>query len=214
MNMNKTLLALAIAGLSLTAGLAPVQAGHRTAPVLTAEETAEVLYMREEEKAARDVYLTLAEHWYPTEGNSAVVTALNNIAAAEQTHMERIEAILEKYNLPDPVDAAETRGAFVNPDLALLYTTLVAQGKLTVQDTLRVGGLIEETDIRDLKHSIEITQARDIVNVYANLLCGSRNHLRAFAGQITQTQGGYIAQVLPQTEVDAIVNSPRERCGR
>lgn len=209
--MKKTLLALSLAGLSLTAGLSPVLAANRT---LTPAETAEAVYMREEEKLARDVYLTLAEHWYPVEGNSAVVTVLNNIASSEQAHMESMEDILEKYGIPDPVDEAETRGVFVNPDLATLYSQLVARGELTSLDALLVGGLIEETDMRDIKYSIEITKARDIVNVYESLLCGSRNHLRSFAGQIVRTQGSYVAQVLPQAEVDAIVNSPMERCGR
>lgn len=209
--MKKTLFALSLAGLSLAASFNPAIAASRS---LTDAEAAEATYMREEEKVARDVYLTLAEHWYPIEGNSAVVTVLNNIAASEQTHMESMEAILEKYSLPDPVDEAETRGVFVNPDLALLYTTLVARGQLTSLDALLVGGVIEETDIHDIQHSIEITKAKDVVKVYENLLCGSRNHLRSFAGQVAQTQGSYVAQVLPQAEVDAIINAPMETCGK
>ena len=212
-NFKQSLLALALAGIGLgfAAGIAPTQAAER---VLTEEEIAEATYMREEEKVARDVYLTLAEYWYPVEGNSAVVTSLINIAASEQTHMDTMEDILEKYDIPDPVDENETSGVFTNPDLQDLHTQLVALGQATSFDALLVGGLIEETDIKDIQESIEVTTAKDIIKVYERLMCGSRNHLRSFAGHIAATQGSYVAQVLPQEEVDAIIASPMETCGK
>jgi hypothetical protein len=53
----------------------------------------------------------------------------------------------------------------------------------------------------------------DIDAVYATLLCGSRNHLRAFAQNIeTLTTKPYVAQLLSQEEVDAIIDTPMEKC--
>lgn len=60
----------------------------------------------------------------------------------------------------------------------------------------------------------ERSQHADVDRVYANLRCGSRNHQRAYAGQIGFTTGlPYAAQVLPQAEVDAILATGQERCG-
>ena len=78
-----------------------------------------------------------------------------------------------------------------------------------------MGGFIEETDILDLRDAMRNTHNTDIDTVYGRLQCGSRNHLRAFAGVIKAITGrAYAAQVLAQTDVDAILAAPREHCGR
>jgi len=181
---------------------------------LTQAEIDEALFMREEEKLARDVYDELAAYWLAQVGAVPVVNIADNISNSEQKHMDSMKAVLDCYGLPDPVDSAETPGMFINPELAQLYTTLTTRGRASQLDALKVGALIEEVDIEDLQESIEISQQAYTDAVYENLMCGSRNHLRAFAGQIIKTEGSYTAQVLDQAMVDAIINSPRENCGR
>ena len=44
-----------------------------------------------------------------------------------------------------------------------------------------------------------------------NLMSGSKNHLRAYVGQIENLGIVYEAQYLPQDKVDSIVDSPVER---
>ena len=70
-----------------------------------------LLYMREEEKLARDVYLALYERW-------GARTFLN-IAKAEQQHMDAVGALLAVRNIEDPV-AGSAAGEFKNADLAAL----------------------------------------------------------------------------------------------
>ncbi|MEJ2688168.1 MAG: DUF2202 domain-containing protein, partial [Gammaproteobacteria bacterium] len=72
---------------------------------------------------------------------------------------------------------------------------------------------IEEVDMRDIQHAIDEAQHEDIRTVYENLICGSRNHLRAFVDAIERQHVDYQAQYLAQDEVDAIVDSPMEHCG-
>jgi hypothetical protein len=81
-------------------------------------------------------------------------------------------------------------------------------------EALKVGAFIEETDIADLQKAMAGTSRPDILMVYDNLMRGSRNHLRAFAGQIEMQGVAYTAQAMPQAEVDAIINSPNERGGQ
>ncbi|MEW5838970.1 MAG: DUF2202 domain-containing protein [Pseudomonadota bacterium] len=180
---------------------------------LTQPEIDEALFMREEEKLARDVYADLATYWQTQAGTVPVVTIMSNIVQAEQSHMDSMKAVLACYGLPDPISANEPSGVFLNPELAQLYTTLMTRGKTSQNEALKVGGLIEEVDIEDLQRSIEISQQAYTDQVYAALMCGSRNHLRGFAGQLINNEGHYTAQLLPQATVDAIVNSPNETCG-
>ncbi len=227
--IKSTLIALAIAALGLS--LLTACGGNSAAPThtsptasaapcpgvvspLTQDEIDEALFMREEEKLARDVYDELAAYWLAQAGTVPVVSIADNISDSEQQHMDSMKAVLDCYGLPDPVDAAETPGVFIAPELGQLYATLVAQGKLSQLDALKVGALIEEIDIADLQESIEISQQAYTDAVYASLMCGSRNHMRAFVGQIIKTEGSYTAQVIDQAMVDAIVNSPMENCGR
>lgn len=141
---------------------------------LSAAEEADLLFMREEEKLARDVYTAMYARWRQP--------IFRNIAASEQTHMNAILTLLNRYGLPDP--AADAPGVFNNPELQALYDELVAQGNLSRVEALRVGVAIEEADIADLQASLAHTTHADIRLVYNNLLRGSRNHLRAFTRQL------------------------------
>lgn len=169
---------------------------------LDATETENLVYMREEEKLARDVYITSYETWS--------LPVFDNIAASEETHTTQVEDMIEKYRVTDPV-VDDTVGVFVNPELASLYTTLVAQGSASSLAALYVGAAIEEIDMIDLQEAIDATDNADIQQLYENLMSGSRNHLRAYVGQIEDLGIVYEAQYLTQEEVDTIVDSPLER---
>lgn len=174
---------------------------------LSEEEAEHMEFMREEEKVARDTYLVLYEAW--------TLTVFTNISASEQSHMDAMLKLLNKYDLEDPA-AGNGIGEFSDPYLQSLYDGLVAKGELSDLDALQVGGIIEETDMHDILDAIEHTDNADIVAVYENLLCGSRNHLRSFARNIEAMTGEpyeALTDALPQEEVDAIVNSPMENCG-
>ncbi len=168
---------------------------------LTVSEIESLLFMREEEKMARDVYLTLYDIWDDE--------LFNNIASSEQEHMDAVKSLLDKYDLIDPV--IDSIGAFENPDLQHLYDELISRGEKSHMEALFVGALIEEVDMRDIQEAIDEAEKADIIRVYENLLKGSRNHLRAFVGKIEDEGVVYEAQVLTQEEVDEIVDSPMER---
>jgi hypothetical protein len=177
---------------------------------LTTTETATLLFVREEEKLARDVYLTLNDKW-------AQKVFLNIATKSEQQHMDVMGALVKTYNLQDPV-LDNTIGAFTDPVLLGLYQDLVMRGSTSLIDGLQVGGFIEEFDINDLQEAIDEAKAgsnpADIIAAYTNLMCGSRNHLRSFVGQLANNGVKYQAQVVSQATVDAIVNSSEEQCGR
>lgn len=208
---RKLLLATLIAGTCAWSATSPVLAkGYNwqaaaSVQALSSVETDTLKFMREEEKLARDVYITLYNQWQ--------LPVFSNISSSEQRHTDRVKMLLQTYSLTDPV-MDDTVGVFTNATLANLYTQLVTQGQTSALDALYVGAFIEETDIADLQKALNDTEHPDIANIYENLMRGSRNHLRAFVGMIEAQGVTYQAQALPQAEVDAIVNSPRERGGQ
>ena len=168
---------------------------------LTQEEIAGLLYMVEEEKLAHDVYVTLYQKWG--------LQIFNNIAQSETTHVNAVRSLLEKYNITDPT-ANEPVGVFTNPDLQALYNQLIEMGSKSVVDALKVGALIEETDIIDLQERIDQTDKLDIIAVYENLMMGSRNHLRAFVKTLANYGVTYEPQLLSKDEYEAIIGSAME----
>jgi hypothetical protein len=165
--------------------------------------------MREEEKVARDVYLVFGEQW----GHMV----FENIAKSEQKHMDALKVLLDAYGIADPI-IDDTVGVFGNPDLEGLYDSLTndGAGSSDLMEALVAGGLIEVTDILDLQESIERTENADIIARYENLLCGSRNHLRAFVNQIELLGGEWVpdADLMSMEDFNVIVDSPTERrCG-
>jgi len=169
---------------------------------LSEQEEQGVLYMREEEKLARDVYRAMFELWE--------VPAFSRISESEQRHMDALGRLIVRYDLEDPV-VDDTEGAFTNPVFVELYAQLVEVGSGSSVDALKVGALIEELDIVDLREALAQTDHADLQGVYGNLMRGSRNHLRAFAGLITAGGETYEAEHLTQEEFDAIAASPFER---
>jgi len=163
---------------------------------LSADEAAALLFMREEEKLARDVYTKLYEVWgLPT---------FQNIASSEQMHMDEIALLLVRYNLNDP---AQAPGVFTDAKLQDLYNALVAQGSQSMAEALKVGGAIEEIDIQDLQTRLAKTDNADIQQVYNNLMNGSYNHLRAFARAYTNQAGSqYAAQYLGNDALNTILS--------
>jgi len=137
----------------------------------TDEEIINILFMRQEEKFARDVYLTLYEEWE--------VPIFANISESEQRHMDALKRLIDLYDLEDPV-ADMPVGQFENQDLSELYIELTELGVESIIDAFSVGVTIEELDIADLQADIEVAVTRNVKRVFENLLAGSENHLAAF----------------------------------
>jgi hypothetical protein len=151
--------------------LLPAPTGGKLEPCF---ESAALLYMREEEKLAHDVYVTMFQLWG--------LPIFQNIANAEQNHTEAIKTLLVRYGLPDP--ASTELGVFTNPVLQAMYTELIARGEVSAIEALKVGVTIEEVDIQDLKTHLAETNKIDIKRVYNNLLRGSYNHLNAYEARV------------------------------
>lgn len=169
---------------------------------LSVQEHDRLIYMREEEKLARDVYSILYEKWR--------MPIFSNIAQSEQTHTEAVQDILTKYNITDPV-THDSVGVFTNSNLQELYNNLTARGITSREEALTVGALIEDLDIADLKRNISETDNDDITLVYENLMRGSRNHLRSFTTQLVSLNTVYTPQYISKEEFDEIIASPQER---
>lgn len=169
---------------------------------LSDAEAEGILLMREEEKLARDVYLTLYDKWG--------LRTFTNIAGAESTHMDAMGILMERYNLEDPIKS-DTIGVFTNPEMQNLYDTLVAQGSESFNAALNVGATIEDLDIYDLERLIEDTDNDDLKIVYQNLLKGSRNHMRAFDMQLSRNGVDYQAQYMSDESLSIILNTDMER---
>ncbi len=169
---------------------------------LTALEKSDLLFLREEEKLARDVYIyaytKYAHHMF------------DNISKSEQQHMDEVLKLLNKYGLPDP--ALPDTGKFSNQELQKLYDQLITLVDSSQTHAFRAGATIEDVDIRDIKLFKNNTTKSDLLAVYDFLECGSRNHMRAFTKQLSNAGATYTPQFISQTEYDTIINSPKEIC--
>jgi len=183
-------------------------------------EKTHLIFMREEEKLARDVYITLGAI-YPD------VAAFANIDASEQNHTDAMLDKLNQFDIADP-STDDTVGAFTGEDYGWYflekYAELVDRGSADLLEALYVGAFIEELDMNDIVNCPDVIVATDngidtgecgllytdnksIIRSYNNLLDGSKNHLRAYVRNIESIigYGNYESQVLTQEEVDEIL---------
>jgi hypothetical protein len=189
---------------NLTQSLAAVQSSVTNLPLETLDsaERERILFIREEEKLAYDVYQTLFDRYG--------VKIFQNIPNSEMSHMEAMLSIIKKYQLIDPMDK-NPRGIFTDPALQSLYNALVSQGQVSLLAAYQVGAKIEELDIYDLNKSIAVTNNQDVKLVYDFLNKGSRNHLRSFYKNLSNAGGTYSPVYISLAEFTAIVTTPTEK---
>lgn len=184
-------------------GSSKVDSQSITDTLISAKERNSLLFMREEEKLAYDIYTTMYEKWN--------LTPFSNISSSEASHMAAVKTLIDRYQLKDIVQPG--RGVFTNQTLQQLYNQLLQQGNASLTKSLMAGAAIEEIDIKDLKEHLSFIQQTDIRNVYENLMRGSRNHLRAFVRNLSMRDIIYKPQYLSQNEYDEIINSSMETGG-
>ena len=183
-----------------------------TSQELSSDEIQGLLFMREEEELARDLYLDIYA------AKDSRLNVFKNISDnAETQHAAAMLVLLENYAIDDP--STGQHNTYTSGELQALYDQLLSDA-LGSDDlaALRVGALVEETDIRDINTEMSLVSVehQDITATYENLLCGSRNHLRSFAKQISNITGqDYITQVPSMdAEVRAILSSEQEQCSQ
>ena len=184
-------------------------------------ERLHLVFMREEEKLARDVYITLGMQ-YP------YVNVFGNIVQSEERHTCSVCDKLQQYGITDPVTNNNV-GVFSGEEFGVYFTEkfqqLTDRGTEGELEALYVGAYIEELDMIDIRQcpavivetidSVEAvsdcgkvyTDNADIQRLYDSLLEGSESHLRAYVKKIEQRigEGNYQAQVLSQESIDAIL---------
>ncbi len=168
---------------------------------ISPEEEAHLVLMREEEILAQEVYEYLSTLYS--------IPVFNNISKSENVHTLTIKVLLDKYGIDDPAAGHQT-GIFQNQELQELYNTLTALGNQSFLDALIVGETIEDLDIYDLEVCLEDVDNIDIELVFNNLCKGSRNHMRAFYGHLSNQGYTYVPQYISQEYYDDIVNSSWE----
>lgn len=219
---------LNIAAIAVALNIGPAIAGNLSEAgsnnsdlALDHNERTHLEFMCEEEKLARDVYITLGA----THPDSIIFGSIDD---SEEQHKCAVADMLAKYNVPNP-STNDNVGVFTGESYGWYFTekynALVEQGSTTDLDALYVGAFIEELDMLDINQCPKVivetdneinsvtdcgkvyTEKADINRLYEHLLSGSENHLRAYVKNIEAQigLGNYKAQVLSQEEVDAIL---------
>jgi hypothetical protein len=189
--------------------------------ILDFNEKTHLMFMREEEKLARDVYTTLGT-LYP---ESAI---FGNIDDSEQRHTMAVKAMIEKYGYEDP-NTNDNVGMYTGEDYGWYFTEkynqLVERAQVSELEALYVGAFIEELDMMDINQCPKVivetdngindvtecgkiyTDNPDIVKLYDSLLDGSDSHLEGYVKNIEKVigEGNYQAQVLSQEEVNELL---------
>ena len=175
--------------MTLTSGQTMTSAA--TAVTLSSREKDGMLFIWEEEKAARDLYTSLYE-----KNNLSIFM---DLLRSEQSHMDQAKAIIDKYGLTIP--GKDAPGAFQNQTLQEIHDELLAEGLQSDQDALKAAATFEEISIMDLEKELGATKAEDIKVVYQGLLAGSRKHLRSYVRELQDQGIQYTPRHLSQKRV-------------
>lgn len=169
---------------------------YETISNLSQELKDSLAYMGNEERLAYDVYINL--YSYHTTNNDIEIKQLKNIATkSESKHISIVQSIVQKYNLNEndltdvTTPVAENNvslesmpsGKYDIEKIQTLYNTLYELGIDSKESALKVGCMVEVTDINDLDKYITLAQdsnATDILEAFKVLRDGSYKHYWAF----------------------------------
>jgi len=176
---------------------------QKSSKKLKIEDKEALLFMYEEEKLARDTYTFLDNKWG--------IEQFANIKGSEQKHMDAIAGVLDNYNI-----SYETleNGKFSYKKLQDLYDDFAKTGIISKANALEIGATIEDLDIVDLQEFENASNNNDVISVFSNLRCGSRNHIRAFVSTITSEGNSYSPQFLNTEDYTTITTGDSEKCGK
>lgn len=176
--------------------------------LLSEDEIAAVIYIRQEEKIARDAYITFSQVYEVVEPG-----VFTKIAISEQLHMDAVYKTIDQHadQIEDPI-TDDTVGAFDDEGFATLYQELVYEsGALDDYiEALKIGCYIEEMDILDLIDWLEVTEKASLTKLFEELMRGSRNHLRAFVRNLAAEGVTYEPVLLTQEQYEGIITGPME----
>lgn len=213
-------IAIAIASAGLAVPVAAQQQGGNSLIIayintlpkqaVSAQEKADLIHMRQEEKLARDVYTVLYDVWK--------IRAFQNIAKSEQSHMDLVKFVMDRYLIADPLKSDKV-GVFPDAKFTQLFNVLVLAGIQSQAFAEVVGCFIEDLDIVDLNATLKNSDNRDLDTVWQNLQRGSRNHMRAFYGLLATQKLYYPGILLSSAEIQSIVkgkieNTPVDETGK
>jgi hypothetical protein len=168
-----------------------------------------ILFMREEEKLARDIYDSMYVKWG---GNP-----FGNIRYSEQVHMDKMKTLINTYKLQDPVVVTnDIHGKFANPTLQQYYNELAVAGSQSLTAALKAGAKIEELDITDLEERIKQSQRQDVISSFELLKMASHNHLRAFVRRLKMEGVNYEPVILGKVKFNNIIKAEntKDGCGQ
>ncbi|NYT09481.1 MAG: DUF2202 domain-containing protein, partial [Methanosarcinales archaeon] len=140
---------------------------------LTPREKDGLIFIWEEEKAARDIYTSLYEM------NN--LTIFLDLTRSEISHMDQARAVIEKYNLSLPEDVP---GVFQNQTLQEIHDRLLREGLESDENALTAAAEFEEISIMDLEAELAVAKNEDVRTMYQGLLAGSRKHLRSYVSDL------------------------------
>jgi hypothetical protein len=161
----------------------------------TATEKAAVLYAREQQKLARDLYQTLGTKW------SAAI--LQSTAQAEQKHMDTVKSLIDGLGLTDP--AQPSPGQFTDPVFQKLYGQLLDRGSTSLVNALNAAAYLEEMEIRDTRGFVEDANRLDIIRGLGSIATSEPTHLRVFVAELKKQGVDYQPQLLSQSDYDRIM---------
>jgi hypothetical protein len=166
---------------------------------LTAEESEDMVFLYQEEKMAKDVYLTLREIY-----NRPIFV---NISNAETHHMQMLRDLADVNGVVfDKKLNRDVVGLFQDEKIQKMYDILIKEGEKSYVDALKVGAKVEEFDIRDINNSIAATSNASLHETYVLLRQASENHLRAFVQNLENQNITYKPLILDADIYNAIIS--------
>ena len=174
--------------------------------ILTEEEKEAIIYMREEEKLARDVYREL----YKTTKSRV----FENIPVSEKRHMDAFAQLIDRYDLEDPVKDESARGVFTNKEFEKKYKELIAKGKKSDKDAYEVGMMVEDINMFNLIKYGNATDKADLKLAYNTLLEQSKHHMTAFYKNLKRVGGDYKPKYITLEQMKEAIESGERHMGR
>lgn len=189
---------IAILGVALIVNHCPTVMANSAG--LDSAEANSVVFFWDFSKFKRDFFIT---------GNDFLnEPELISLSVEEQHHVDVLEYLMRTYEIDEPIyywGNLSWDFWLAALDIGISQYLMWPNINYTDPRFFQDGAFIEEVYIRELRQALVHTDEASLVDSYTNMLTHAGSHLLYFASRLLDDPFEYVAQVLTQEEVDAIL---------
>lgn len=129
-----------------------------------------------------------------------------NIGESKSVHNQRMESILDKFSIAEPVNNERDAGLFEDSALQMNFDALIQNGSGSKMNAVITCAFLEEKIYKDLGECLKAVSGKESKEILRQMLIATGYHLKALVKTLNRSGKVYKPQLLTEIEFDKVLD--------